>query len=116
MNQLLTFALEMLLVSATFCVGYLIIRSHTTPTFKRAYLLIWMALSVTLPLISIEFEQSPDITLSKVIQQSTERPSFSLPLDDVLVEDVAHPDQISEKPRPASTSTFKKRNKLVVDC
>lgn len=74
MKELFTFFIESILVSASFYGGLLIIKNHTTPTFKRFYLLIWMICSITFPLISIESDQAPQITIEKTITDASNRP------------------------------------------
>lgn len=75
MNQLITFAVEFLLVSSVFYLGFLIIKNHTRPTFKRFYLLAWLIFSIAFPLISFESEQSLDMSVSRIVRDASQRPA-----------------------------------------
>lgn len=75
MNQSIIFIVELLFVSAVFCVGYIIIRNHTTPTFKRFYLLAWIICSVTFPLVTFKSEASPTLSVHKAVSEAAQRPS-----------------------------------------
>ena len=80
MNGILTFLIELLLVSAAFCMGYLIIKNHTTATFRRFYLLAWMIFSVSFPLITVESSGSPNTSIRQMVQESYDRPQPNLEL------------------------------------
>ncbi|MEP1033754.1 M56 family metallopeptidase [Ekhidna sp.] len=74
MNQLVVFGIEFLLASSIFYLVYLIIKDHTTPTFKRFYLLSWMVFSVSLPLINIELDRLPNLSVTKIMSESSIQP------------------------------------------
>ena len=74
MNTLIAFALELLSVSICFYLGFLIIRNHTTPTFKRFYLLCWMILSVLLPNVTIESDQISQVSINQLVEDRVRRP------------------------------------------
>jgi len=54
MKELLLFFGETLIVSVLFFLGFRLIRNHTTPRFKRFYLIGWMVFSVLFPLVSLD--------------------------------------------------------------
>lgn len=69
MNQLMSFFLEMLLVSALFFAGYLLLKRHTGPSILRLYLLGWLCCSFLFPLVSIELESAPVSSVSILMEE-----------------------------------------------
>ncbi len=80
MNQLITFLLEFLILSIAFCIGFLIIRNYTTPTFKRFYLLAWIVFSISFPAITVKSEASPELSVRQMINESSQRPTPNVAL------------------------------------
>ncbi|WP_436517473.1 M56 family metallopeptidase [Ekhidna sp. To15] len=104
MNQFTAFLIETLLLSSVFCLGYLVIQNHTTPTFKRFYLLAWMIFSVSFPLITVKSEAAPYLSVGKVITESSQRPSPNFELREL--NNVELPYDLAEKaPISAASKT-----------
>lgn len=96
MNELIIFAIEFLLLSTSFYLGFLIIRNYTTPTFKRFYLLAWLIFSVAFPFITIESQQSLEMNVDKIVRESSLQPTPDVVLveDDNLVQSVEVPESL----------------------
>ncbi|MEP0984059.1 M56 family metallopeptidase [Ekhidna sp.] len=80
MRELMTFFIELLISSSIFYLGYLIIKNHTTPTFKRFYLIAWLVFSVSFPLISIQSAQYPSVSINQIVIEGSNRPQPNLVL------------------------------------
>ncbi|WP_421764491.1 M56 family metallopeptidase [Ekhidna sp.] len=80
MRELMTFFIELLISSSLFYLGFLIIKNHTTPTFKRFYLVAWLVFSVSFPLISIQSDQYPSVSINQIVIEASNRPQPNLVL------------------------------------
>lgn len=79
MREVLTFLVEMVLISGTFFLGYKLVFHHSTATFRRGYLLAWLVFSIAFPLITIEIPISSPVPLVSVqdfVAESTPALSF----------------------------------------
>ncbi|MEO9482092.1 MAG: M56 family metallopeptidase [Ekhidna sp.] len=74
MNELITFSVKFVILSTVFYVGYLIIQNHTTPAFKRFYLLAWMFFSISFPLIQIQSSQYSNVNIRQRVMEASNRP------------------------------------------
>lgn len=85
MREAITFLMEMLLISVTFFLGYKLIFHHSTPTFRRWYLLAWLVFSFAFPLITIEIPVSSPVMSSSVedFVMDSGTPLFQEPLETI---------------------------------
>ncbi|MEM9390226.1 MAG: M56 family metallopeptidase [Bacteroidota bacterium] len=107
MNDVLTYGIEVTLVSIIFFIGYLIVKRISNPGFRRAYLLGSISLMVLLPLLQIQVETPlPSVELPGLSGDISYAPptsftktvSISKTSDNVdVVRDVSSSDLILDK-------------------
>ena len=87
----------MLIVSTLLFGGYILLKKNASPTFKRYYLLGWIACSFLFPLISIETENAPITSVSAFIYEDNTA-LFSQPVVEGVELPVVSTESLEEKP------------------
>ena len=54
MGEFLIYLFEVVLTSAIFFLGYLLIKKHSLPNFRRIYLILWLLFSTLFPFVSLD--------------------------------------------------------------
>ena len=54
MSEPVIYMFEVILASSVFFLGYVLLKKHSNPRFRRVYLMLWLIFSITFPFISID--------------------------------------------------------------